>query len=171
MNNLNNRSTIVILATYLTAALFLGALSACSKSTGSVFSQADQTTTNAENPRNKKQLSYGELKSGDCATPVDEATRSEQVQLVDCNKKHKLEVIGSTVLSDSDYPGYVALLDSAYEACQPQFQAYTGHSVYKSEFDLDMHLPSKNNWSAGDRTVTCLLVHADRKMMTTAARQ
>jgi len=115
-------------------------------------------------------VSYKTLQTGDCASASGDSDFIDQVTLVECSAEHQVEVIGSISLADEDYPGYISLLTNAYDACQPEFENYTGSTVYDSDYDIDVYLPSLTGWQAGDRSVTCLVVDPEGELLTAAAK-
>lgn len=80
--------------------------------------------------------------------------------VVDCGKAHDLEVFALVQLpfaADAALPEEDALFDSAFRACLPRFESYTGQNWDRSPFYLDAFVPDRHSWKNGDREAICFL--------------
>lgn len=96
------------------------------------------------------------LRTGDCTGPITSGSVS-RITLIPCGQEHAWEVISTTELAGTDFPGAGKVQDDAEAFCNDSFKSFIGISVAKSDYDLTMLQPTKETWtSAHDRTVTCL---------------
>ncbi len=80
-----------------------------------------------------------------------------EVDTVSCNEPHDFEVIGTVLLTGSDFPGEDALYDRAIGACIAEFETYVGTSYDTSIWWLHTFTPTVAGWAEGDRRATCLV--------------
>ena len=80
--------------------------------------------------------------------------------LVDCGKAHDLEIFALVQLpfaDDAPLPQEDALYNSAFDACLPRFESYTGEDWDASPYYLDAFVPDRHSWKNGDREAICFL--------------
>ena len=134
------------------------------------------TTTEAPGP-SEMLVDVDDLEVEDCLIPATDEVMVAQVEIVDCEQPHAMEVFAQFELdrealpgSGDDYPGGNELTWYAQDECQDRFDAYTGHSYWTSPYDLRVLTPSFSTWDAGDRVITCLIVGRDGAPLTTGAK-
>jgi hypothetical protein len=128
-------------------------------------------------------VTYGErgdlatidLAPGQCARPhVDDATTLDATTAVDCAAEHATEVYATaevpTIGGDLAHPvNRDDLAAYADDACYLAFEPYVGATYDDSSFDYVAVLPSPRAWTAGERTVYCLLAPYDTDTTTGSA--
>jgi hypothetical protein len=81
----------------------------------------------------------------------------QPLDTVACQDQHLGEVVAVVELDDGAWPGEVAVLGQAREACTAAFADYVGVPVADSELGLLPVVPRENDWRVdGDRTAVCL---------------
>lgn len=100
------------------------------------------------------------LKTGDCFNNPAGAQHISAVTAIPCTQPHNAQVFAQFQLTGSDfsYPGTATVLHLASDGCD----ARTG-SVSKAKttraMTIRMLFPQQISWTAGHRTVSCLLVN------------
>lgn len=99
------------------------------------------------------------LAVGDCVIPPTKVQAEiSTLKVVSCHKPHTQEVFA--LVQDhagSNYPGASALQTFANAGCLQHFQSYVGVAYEDSSLFYTYLLPSVRSWSAGDRTVACVI--------------
>lgn len=120
-------------------------------------------------------VAIGDLQVGDCF--VDPAARGAvtvydltEVELVDCDEPHELEVVGLHAL-DEEPRDTVSFHDEVIDACDSLFYDYASAAEYH-DWDtwMDYYWPTEEEWRAGDDGVTCV-VGFDRPRTGSVARE
>ena len=76
---------------------------------------------------------------------------------VACDGRHHFEIFGAAEHpADAEYPSAV-IRAMRNTACNQQFEAHTGSSIYLSDYDYQQVFPSEQSWADGDHTVVCAL--------------
>lgn len=103
------------------------------------------------------------LAAGDCLALADgDARRVEVPEVVDCSGFHDGEVFARFELTGSDRPADAELDRQADEGCVDRYQAAVGANfLLDDRFDFFTMVPDADQWEAGSRRVTCVLVAAD----------
>ena len=107
-------------------------------------------------------VSVDDLRTGDCLKSVKESSMLTTVPAVPCSQPHQGEVFGEFDLSGSSYPGETKIDSAAQEQCQAKLTSYASTKNVDEVQDLYYLYPRESDWRRGDRTVTCIAVHADR---------
>ncbi len=76
------------------------------------------------------------------------------------------EVYHVAILSGTDFPGDVAVGDTAGELCLAQFEPFVGAPYETSIYDISLILPSADTWADGDREALCLVETVDGSLVT-----
>lgn len=97
-----------------------------------------------------------EVEVGACLATLP-SDGGDPLDVVACEQQHLGEVVAVVELGEGDYPGEVAVLSQARDACTRAFQDYVGAPVDGSGLGLLPVVPRENDWRVdGDRTVVCL---------------
>ena len=99
----------------------------------------------------------GDLNAGDCFIDPGAATEVSDVDVVDCDKEHDLEVFGSVALFGSEYPGDFEVADQAFTECLDAFEGYVGQAYETSILYVLPFTPTEDSWDAGDREALCVV--------------
>lgn len=92
-------------------------------------------------------------------TPVDE------VVVMDCDRPHTYEVIGSVKIEAEDFPGARAI-ERRSDACLARFNDYLDIACADSRHELNHYSPTRESWLHDeDRTITCLGLHPQEKKL------
>jgi hypothetical protein len=81
------------------------------------------------------------------------------VVVVDCASPHDGEVHARASLPGDTWPGDTQAMKLAYRLCQDAVAGYVGVPYLESEAEVEAWWPERDDWDAGDTTVTCS-VHA-----------
>lgn len=103
------------------------------------------------------------LQTGECLF-APETEQITQVEPVSCDEPHELEVIGTTTLQGTQYPGDDDIFTAGLEACREVFESYVGEAYDTSRWFLNTFTPSEEGWNAGDRAATCLIFQFDENL-------
>ncbi|MDP9073767.1 MAG: DUF4190 domain-containing protein, partial [Actinomycetota bacterium] len=114
--------------------------------------------------------SYTRLQAGDCFNRDKSGLfgqggpLSSLVTVVDCNKAHDAEVVGTFIAPDSSYPGLRGFQIQAGPRCSALEEQYvtTPHPGLVNRFLY----PSKSLWDSGTRVVVCEVRNADGSKLT-----
>lgn len=114
------------------------------------------------------------LVPGDCFDQPPRGNDTRDVQRRQCNEPHDAEVIGKMshpAEPEAPYPTTVELRTFVNSACASAYASYTG-STYSLELGMDFGLfyPLEENWSRGDRDVTCYISLIDGSKLTAPLR-
>lgn len=121
-----------------------------------------------------------DLQVGDCFDePAELRSGVGPVEISDvqhrpCNELHDGEVFfvfDYAAPADGAYPRSDSFDDAVADRCLPGFASYTG-AAFEDRLDLDLRFfsPSPGSWAEGDRELTCYLVSADEKKLSTSHR-
>lgn len=109
-------------------------------------------------------VSVFELAPGDCVlSPVDVAAELTELERVECDVEHHMEVYARVELPQADgdaaqFPGDAATKNFADGSCAEEFTDYVGISYLDSSLWFTYLVPSARSWAeGGDRTVTCFV--------------
>jgi hypothetical protein len=133
------------------------------------------TSASAVTYGDRGDLATIDLAPGQCARPhVDDATTLDATTAVDCAAEHATEVYATaevpTIGGDLAYPvNRDDLAAYADDACYLAFEPYVGATYDDSSFDYVAVLPSPQAWTAGERTVFCVLAPYDTDTTTGSA--
>ncbi len=98
---------------------------------------------------------YG-MDAGDCFS--DFAADRTAFASVSCDEPHNAEVFVDVELPDGQFPGDVALEESANQFCfGNNFEKFVGVAYEASVISSLRSRPSEETWQAGDRTINCIL--------------
>ena len=119
-----------------------------------------------------RQVSVFELRTGDCFDdPTDLTQVVETVPVVDCSQPHDNEIYFSFDLPDGDFPGEMAVGETADERCFEEFEPFVGIDYFDSELDFFTITPTSGSWAErGDRTVYCAIYNMDLSKLEGSAR-
>lgn len=94
---------------------------------------------------------------GDCfdADRLGDGGQSVAVELVDCDRRHQFEVIGTAEAAASTT--FDDARAFAEEACGRLFERFVGEPVDQSDLTLYWLVPPRDLWAAGDRRPICLV--------------
>lgn len=105
-------------------------------------------------------VSVFKLAVGDCLVPPTKIQADlTSITVVSCNLAHTQQVFGIAKLSgsSSSYPTTQTLDAQANGLCLDKFAQFVGIPYQKSKLFFTYMLPSVGSWSAGDRSVVCVL--------------
>lgn len=102
------------------------------------------------------------LRVGDCfdqqVAPKNGATiHVTTVDVVPCGESHDWEVFHSFALADGPYPGEKEAARFAEGGCVDAYKPFTGTTHSASSPSLLFLYPLQRQWTAGDRSITCVL--------------
>jgi hypothetical protein len=81
---------------------------------------------------------------------------------VPCDQPHTDEVYFTYQAEDGEFPGDDELLESAWDGCIAQFEAFVGVPYEESVLDIYSYQPTKTSWMRwSDRTVHCIVFSYD----------
>jgi hypothetical protein len=112
-------------------------------------------------------LSVFHLKVGECLVPPKNIQAElSSVKVVACREPHTQEVFAviQDNTSSDNYPGDQVLRSFADGQCLQQFRGYVGVDYRQSSLYYTYLLPSVRSWSAGDRTVVCVITTTGQQM-------
>ncbi len=96
----------------------------------------------------------GDVVAGDCIGPLDGGA-IDLVEVVPCTSSGALAVLGSPVLAaDQVYPGDDSSLTGAFSLCGSLIPI--DEVAPDTIWSVQAVIPTREAWSAGERTVTCL---------------
>lgn len=106
-------------------------------------------------------VSVFKLAVGDCLVPPTKIQADlSSVTTVSCSSPHTQQVFALARLAGSpgaSYPALASLQEEANGLCLNRFQGFVGVPYARSSLFITYMLPSVGSWSAGDRTVVCIL--------------
>lgn len=140
--------------------------------------------TGGHDPSEAEALTYGPngdletfvLAPGQCGPAyLDELSSMPEGTNVDCNTEHVIEAYARVeppaLAGDQGAPFRDHDLASfADEACYTEFFPYVDSEYEDSDFDYVAVMPSRQAWTEGARTITCVLFHYDGETLTETAR-
>lgn len=94
-----------------------------------------------------------DLETGQCLNEPD-SEEVVNVEVVDCEEVHDLEVYHIADLVDQDFVESEIDSDS-FEICLDRFDSFIGTAYLDSEFEIYYLIPSEDSWQDGDREVVC----------------
>lgn len=109
-------------------------------------------------------VSFDELAVGDCIPLFDYGDEDEifELPVVPCDQPHTDEVYFTYQAEDGEFPGDDELLESAWDGCIAQFEAFVGVPYEESVLDIYSYQPTKTSWMRwSDRTVHCIVFSYD----------
>jgi hypothetical protein len=108
--------------------------------------------------------SYAALSDGDCFNRAGGGLLSTFVKVVDCDKAHDAEVVGTFDAPDGNYPGVSGFQSLAGPKCESLKQSYvtTPHPGLANRFLY----PSRSLWDSGTRVIVCEVRNADGSKLT-----
>jgi hypothetical protein len=154
-------------ASSLWPCLALVLLAACSGGSGKAL---DASVENPPPGPPAPGVGLDAVEVGSCGAPATDDLYVSELKLSDCAAPHAMELAGRYTLTEATYPGHTQLYRDAYRDCQPIFEKYVGLPFWDSKLDILTITPSPSSWTAGDRTVTCMVIGAERAPLTTRAR-
>jgi len=106
-------------------------------------------------------VSVFKLAVGDCLVPPTKVQADLSfVKTVACSAPHTQQVFALVRLpgaAGASYPPLTSLQEEANGECLNRFQGFVGVPYTRSSLFITYMLPSVGSWSAGDRTVVCIL--------------
>ncbi len=129
---------------------------------GSIY----QSFTSADRDDTGAVVGAGDVASdelqGDCVLSPekgeDGSFQFESLKAVPCSEPHDMEVFGRVPGPVGLYPGEDALFEFGYPKCEDSFESYVGLPVaHEARLIYSVAYPSTEGWSAGDRSLDCLL--------------
>ncbi|HET7031171.1 MAG TPA: septum formation family protein [Candidatus Limnocylindrales bacterium] len=125
--------------------------------------------------RDRLSSNAGDLKVGDCFDVPAENVDVKDVQHHPCSEGHTGEVFaqvshpaakGTAPLTQTQ------LIDFLSSACGPAWLTYVGQDAATSQvFDIGAFYPRDQDWTDGDRGVTCYTYRVDGAAMTTSLKK
>jgi hypothetical protein len=108
-------------------------------------------------------VSFDDLAVGDCIPLFDyDEDEISELPVVPCDQPHTDEVYFIYQAEDGEFPGDDALLDSAWDGCVAEFEAFVGVPYEESVLDIYSYQPTKTSWMRwSDRTVHCIVFSYD----------
>lgn len=104
--------------------------------------------------------SVWDLDLGDCWNGGGEVVLSN-VQIVDCDQPHGLEVYWVHEMNDAEFPGQEEVISRADEVCVEAFGIALGVPYEESPLDYHSLYPTEVTWvKGGDRQVLCSVISA-----------
>lgn len=103
---------------------------------------------------------------GDCFT-VGTAEAIDQVPILDCAEEHDSELFAHVDMAagfGSAFAGEDPMFDWLMAECIDRFPGYVGESYETSSYWVDVYIPTRESWSAGDRGGVCTLVVLDENL-------
>jgi hypothetical protein len=91
---------------------------------------------------------------------VDESIGAEVTELpeVPCEEPHTHEIYAVVVSSESVYPGFEALEETAQARCLAEFEDFVGISAFDSELFYSWLVPTLTSWDReDDREIVCVV--------------
>jgi len=79
------------------------------------------------------------------------------VLVIPCDQPHRREVYAKLGLPDGSYPGNDAVYTRAYQMCGNKLDAVLGGTDLPDGTEVSILSPTRSDWAAGHRTVTCML--------------
>ncbi|MHB1521679.1 MAG: septum formation family protein [Ferrimicrobium sp.] len=108
-----------------------------------------------------KTVSVFKLSVGDCLVPPSKIQADlTTVTVVACTQPHTQQVFGLVRLPESSsasYPSMPQLDAQANGLCLDRFDRFVGVPYQRSKLFFTYMLPSVGSWSAGDRSVVCIV--------------
>ena len=95
------------------------------------------------------------LSIGTCFDDPDSFEEVEDIPIIDCDSPHDNEVFANVDMTGSDYPGFEAVNNRAFQICEDNFAGYLGISYDESIYDIAWFNPTADTWDIGDREVIC----------------
>ncbi|GAA4229569.1 hypothetical protein GCM10022254_22300 [Actinomadura meridiana] len=150
------RNLVVVLAAGLCVLVLLGtgAAVAVTASGHSPFSSRDGTEPRAP----KGMVATSTLAAGDCFSGYTEQYGEPVAVRKPCDGGHDGEVGAKVTLHDGPFPDSQSLLAQSTYLCKERTEFLTSRPAAPM-LDLRIDLPDKDDWAAGNREVTCLLVY------------
>lgn len=119
-----------------------------------------------------------DLETGNClnfpeGTDLNQGFELSTVDIVECSESHQAEVVGTQLVTSSDFPdveedafpGQAALEEKANDACLSAFEEYVGTDYDSSELDLYPLTPTAESWDkANDRAIVCVAVNMNNEV-------
>ena len=108
-------------------------------------------------------VTFDELAVGDCIPLFDyDDDEISELPIVPCDQPHTDEVYFTYEAEDGEFPGDDALLESAWDGCVAEFEAFVGVPYEESVLDIYSYQPTKSSWMRwNDRTVHCIVFSYD----------
>ena len=122
--------------------------------------------------RDRLSGSAGELRIGDCFD-VTNADTVEDVQHHPCTEGHTAEVVLVTdypAAKGAAYPSDAELQTYVETACANALAAYVGPKVSLDSLDWGLFYPAEDDWSKGERKVTCYGTSLNHTTLTKSMR-
>jgi len=104
-------------------------------------------------------VSVLELTVGTCLNDVDQPLGQDltEVPAVPCDEPHQSEVYADIIVDEPDYPGVDAMIQRAQQECIDEFGQFVGLEFAASELNFHYYYPTASSWSAGDRSIYCVV--------------
>ena len=104
-------------------------------------------------------VSVLELSVGTCLNDVDQPLGQDptEVPAVPCDEPHQSEVYADIIVNEPDYPGVDAMVQRAQQECIDEFGQFVGLEFAASELNFHFYYPTASSWSAGDRSIYCVV--------------
>jgi hypothetical protein len=110
-------------------------------------------------------ISIFDLRVGDCFDDQSLDVEQTEVPLVDCSLPHDNELYFEYAMTELAFPGSDAVLGDSFQRCVTEFDAFVGFAYADSALDVYPITPTAESWTAGDRTVYCVLYNLDLSKM------
>jgi len=98
------------------------------------------------------------LRTGDCLQNPGARLGIITVRVVPCNQPHNAQVFAVLAVPGSSYPGTAALQHQAATGCHARIAGSIDRSQVTNSMTLQYLYPESQSWSAGHRSITCLVV-------------
>ncbi|WP_405887829.1 DUF4190 domain-containing protein [Streptomyces sp. NBC_01136] len=106
------------------------------------------------------------LKKGDCFDAPGGSLEglAYDVDKVPCAGRHDAEVFADFKMSGGSYPGDSKVVDAADSKCYALQDAYAMDAwAVPDNVDVYYFTPTRDSWSGGDRSITCMFGNTDEK--------
>lgn len=111
----------------------------------------DPDRDDAGNVRGDREITFADVRIGDCATLNTFIGLDNDVDVTPCTSSHNAEVVGRFTLPKGDWPGADAVDKAAKSECARLQEAYAGKTDTVSTVFAE---PTESTWSR-DRDVVC----------------
>ncbi|WP_131739411.1 DUF4190 domain-containing protein [Actinomadura roseirufa] len=116
-----------------------------------------------------KDVDAKKMKIGDCINDTTGTSASEQapvevesVKVVSCTAPHDGEVLATFRLTASTFPSERELSQRASSGCKRLMAPRLRRDPAAASLARSFYYPTLESWTAGDRMVTCVAVHATK---------
>jgi hypothetical protein len=107
------------------------------------------------------------LRVGDCFDNPADAHTLDTVTAIPCDQPHNAQIYGKFRLTGSDlrYPGAAMVAQRARSGCKARVGS-VDKAITTSAMTARILLPDETSWTAGQRTVSCMIVNPTASLTT-----